>query len=501
MSEHSFGRIRGFLWPIHGYEMKKFLPLFIMLFLVTFNYSFLRSSKDVLMISKCGIKSLAFLKLYVVLPGAILYTLYYSYLLNKLPRERVFYWAIAPFLFFFTIFGLIFYPYASFFEPNFLLIKLETYFKNPNIHVLLNMIRNWPITLYYLMAELWGGAALSLLFWGFTNSITSLKQSKRFYALLSIGANIGLALSGPYMNWLKTISNHNYDLMVLGLIKSFVISTACILGIYYWIQKNVVSDPSLVEEKPQTVAIKKKEKKSLKESMIILFSSKHLIYISILVIAYGLTINLVEFIWKHQVVTYFNLTSVNQTVSLSQMQLFFSNTQTITGILSIFLTLFVSGQVERAFGWTTAALITPISILILSLLFFGISLSYQWNIDIPFLNTFAHPLYFVIIVGAIQNGLAKAAKYAIFDPTKEQSYFPLDDFGRTQGKVAVDVVGARLGKAGSSIILQVMMLLTGSIASYIPIIGLFIILVVLIWIYAVFSLGYKISEYEKTLEA
>ena len=500
MSEQSFGRVRGFLWPIHGYELKKFLPLFIMLFLVTFNYSFLRSSKDVLMISKCGIKALAFLKLYVVLPGAIFYTIYYSYLLNTVSRDKVFYWAIAPFLIFFSLFGILLYPYASFFEPSFLLSSLENYFTNPNVHVLLNMIKNWPITLYYLMAELWGGAALSLLFWGFTNSITSLKQSKRFYALLSIGANIGLALSGPYMNWLKTISNHNYDLMVFGLVKSFLISTLCILGIYYWMQCYVVSDPNLVEMQSQPAILKKKEKKSLKESIIILFSSKHLIYISILVIAYGLTINLVEFIWKHQVVTYFNLTSINQTVSLSQMQLFFSNTQTVTGLLSIFLTLFISGQVERSFGWTIAALITPISILILSLVFFGISLAYQWNISLSFLTTHAHPLYIVIVIGAIQNGLAKAAKYAIFDPTKEQSYFPLDDFGRTQGKVAVDVVGARLGKAGSSVILQIMMLLTGSIASYIPVIGLFIILVVLIWIYAVFCLGKKISDYEKTLE-
>ena len=62
MSE-AFGRVRSFLWPIYRSEMRMFLPLFLIFFLVGFNYSVLRATKDELdrpavIAINCNVRSL-----------------------------------------------------------------------------------------------------------------------------------------------------------------------------------------------------------------------------------------------------------------------------------------------------------------------------------------------------------------------------------------------------------------------------------------------------------
>lgn len=51
MSQHidqEFSGWRRLLWPIHSYEVKKFLPMGIMMFCILFIYTVLRDTKDAL---------------------------------------------------------------------------------------------------------------------------------------------------------------------------------------------------------------------------------------------------------------------------------------------------------------------------------------------------------------------------------------------------------------------------------------------------------------------
>ena len=93
MNTSGFGRWRSFFWPIHRAELKKFLPMFFIFFFIAFNYNVLRSYKDTIVItaSHSGAETIPFIKLWAVLPCAILFTLLYTRIANRFNREKVFY--------------------------------------------------------------------------------------------------------------------------------------------------------------------------------------------------------------------------------------------------------------------------------------------------------------------------------------------------------------------------------------------------------------------------
>ena len=109
-----------------------------------------------------------------------------------------------------------------------------------------------------------------------------------------------------------------------------------------------------------------------------------------------------------------------------------------------------------------------------------------------------------VVVGMIQNILTKGSKYALFDPTKEMSYIPLDQELKVKGKAVVDVIGGRLGKAaGGWTILGLFTVLSASDAMDIaPYLGYFIGFVVTAWIFGVVALSKKynalVAQKEKT---
>lgn len=490
-AQPEFGKIRSFLWPVHNYELKKILPMFLMFFFISFNYTILRDTKDVLVVKNMGAEAIPFLKLFGTTTGAILFMIIYAKLSNKLSKEALFYTAIAPFLVFFALFPTLIYPNREALQPiaftNMLQASLPEGFGG-----LIGCIRYWHYAVFYVLAELWGSAVLSLLFWGFANEIMKVTEAKRVYTLLGIGANIALLCSGPYIMFVSNIrkslpegtpNSVAWQISLNYLLGMFLIAGIGIIIIYWWMNRNVLTDPMLYSA-GEVKQKKSKPKLSLKDSFMYLAQSKYVLCIAMLVIAYGMSINMVEVTWKSSVGKQFE--------SENDMSTFMGLFSTLTGAFTIVM-MFVGGYIIRTRGWGFAAMITPAVLLITSAAFFAFIL-FRDNLEVWAATIGFSTTMLAVMIGMAQNIASKSTKYSLFDPTKEMSYIPLDQEAKVKGKAAIDVVGARLGKSGGSMIQAFLLLILGNIASIAPYIAAAVLVTIIGWMFAVRSLSKQFVE-------
>ena len=78
--EQEFTGWRKMLWPIHNFELKKFLPMGLMMFCILFIYTLLRDTKDAILVNApgAGAESLSFAKGIGVTISAIIFMLLYT---------------------------------------------------------------------------------------------------------------------------------------------------------------------------------------------------------------------------------------------------------------------------------------------------------------------------------------------------------------------------------------------------------------------------------------
>ena len=154
---------------------------------------------------------------------------------------------------------------------------------------------------------------------------------------------------------------------------------------------------------------------------------------------------------------------------------------------TMLMMLFFTNNIIRTFGWGVAAAVTPITMLVTGAGFFGILIAKD-HLGTLFSMMGTTPLMAAVFFGTCQNVISKAAKYSLFDPTKEMTYIPLDEESKVKGKAAIDIVGARLGKAGSSIIQQGLFMIA-PLTVMTPYIGVLVAVFVAIWLFAIVKLN------------
>ncbi len=486
-----FGRWRSFFWPVHTYELKKLLPMFFLFFFINFNYTILRDTKDALIVTApgSGAEAIPFLKVWGVLPMAVLFMVVYSKLSNVLNKTTLFYTLIASFIAFFTIFAVVLYPLRDAIHPTTAADALQAFLPK-GFGGLVALFRNWTYALFYVMSELWGSVAISLLFWGFANDITRVSESKRFYAMFGLGANAAMLVSGPAIVYFSNIRSKlaagvdawgvslNY---MLGMV---ILSGIIIMGIYYWINKNVLTDSRFYDATEVKKSKKDKPKMSLSESFAYLAKSKYVLCLAVLVIGYGIAIQLVEVTWKSQLKLQYPLSN--------DYSAFMGKFSTATGAVTILMMLFVGGNVIRRFGWGTAAQITPVVLLVTGVGFFSFVI-FRDSLTGVVAMFGTTPLMLAVMFGTAQNIMSKSAKYSLFDPTKEMAYIPLDQETKVKGKAAIDVVGARLGKSGGALINQTLIVALGSVALIVPYVAAILFVIIFAWIFATNSLSKKFA--------
>lgn len=490
--EAEFGSIRSFLWPIYRHEVKKVVPMVLMLFLICLNYGILRNMKDSVVIPASGAEVIPFIKVWAILPMAILLTFVFTKLSNRYSQERVFYIMTSGFLLFFALFAFVLYPMRDAIHPyesaDHLDKVLPIGFKG-----LISMYRYWAFTLFYVISELWSTIVMSVLFWGFANEITRLTEVRRFYSVCGIFSNIaataaglaGIVFSQEVVNQNIPFGHDAWEQTMMMLMIVVLISGILTMVIFRWMNRNVLTDPIYDDLHATKKAMKAKGRLSLKESVSYLSNSKYLLCIAVLVIAYNLVINLVEVVWKDRLVALYP--------SSSDINSYISMNHAVMGVMSTITALFMAGIISK-FGWTRTALITPVIMLITTAGFFGF-LFFQESLEEVFVAWIGMtPLAIAVFFGAAQNISSKAAKYTVFDTTKEMAFIPLSHESKLRGKAAIDGVGSRLGKSGGSLVHQGLLMFMGTVSASVPYVGALLIAVIVLWIVAARSLGRQFGD-------
>lgn len=489
--EHTeFSKWRRRLWPFHQRELKKLVPLILIKFFISLNYCLLTCLKDTMVVTAegSGAEVTTVLKGWVVLPIAMVVALIYSKLSNILNKQQLFYTMLSGFLVVIFLYAFVLYPNAEFFTPTKSSDWLTNVIGAKHAHWVA-VYRNWIQSLLFITAELWGSLVILVMFWGFANDITSVNEAKRSYNIYIAAGDLAAFSIGPIIYFFtKRLSHLPFIFTVQSIIALVLFVGILIMALYFWVNKYVLTEnhffnPAAYQSKPKT----EKAKLSLRQAFGQLARSRYLLGIAIIVVGYGLTINLVEVTWKASL--------KNAFPNPSEYQTFFSKTTSCVGFFAFITSVFLGSNIIRRLGWHFSAQLTPVLVGVTGCLFFLFILLQHhlgWLSSLFALS----PLGLIVLFGAIQNVISKVAKYSFFDPTKEMAYIPLDEESKVKGKAAIDLVGSRLGKSGSSWI-QVALIDfvgTGSILSVTHILLPIVAFVTISWILSVRSLA---KEFDK----
>jgi AAA family ATP:ADP antiporter len=475
-------KFRKQVFPVESGERKKFFMMSAMMFFIIYVYTVVRDTKDTLVVSHCGAEAITFLKVYGVLPASAIFMILYSKLSNVLSKEALFYTTCIPFFAFYLAFCLFLYPYRHILHPE----NFGEGLGLEGLKFLTSIVKYWTFSLFYVISELFGSVGVSVLFWQFANEIIPMDQAKRFYPLFGQLANLAPIAAGQTVVLSAAMTDpksedpflKSIQLMTVFITLSGVSITALYKGLSGIVRQEKEKKALLAAVSDASPVVKKKKPKmGMAESFKFLLQSKYLGFLSILVIAYGLSINFTEVLWKSQV----KLLYPNK----QDYQRFMGNYSTIMGATT-FLIIFAGSHIVKTFGWKVGALTTPVMMALLAAPFFGFIIFGGINATGASSKTV---LATAVWIGLVQNILSKSIKYALFDPTKEMAYIPLDNESKTKGKAAIDVLGARIGKSGGALLQQAIVIGCGNIINGAPLIVGMFYTVIAAWIYAANGLG------------
>ncbi len=436
-----------------------FLLMFSLVCLLNINYTILRSARNALAVADLGggAGSIPWFELCGTMPGAVLMTLGLTYLLNRYPIRRVFFMVLTVFVSFFLVFSFVIYPSLPF---------CKVWIQNEWIASWIPVIASM---LFFVMAELWKIALLTILFWGLVNQYVPLETAKRYYAPLMLGGSVGTLLAGPFISFCTSdlISRHSWGLS-LGLLVLMVAALSLLIGWLFSLLWNLFArDFQKIEKNKED---SKPEPLSVWSSILICCKSRYLLLLAWVTIADYIAYALGEVVF---------LDVLKQKFPNPRQYCDFMGTLSFwNGLLTAVSALIITPYVLRRCRWVVASIVTPICILVTEgAFFFFLCYPPLFNIEI------------VVFWGTAFYCLVRAAKYTLFDTSKEISFVLLPPLEKMQGKLVVDGMCARLGRGGGSLLTLVLIQLSGSVLATGPIAGAIATLIAFSCVLATSRLG------------
>ncbi|CAG9461395.1 unnamed protein product [Pedinophyceae sp. YPF-701] len=506
-----------------------FLPMVALFFFMAFVNTIIDSLKDTLVVTSVGggPQVIPFLTVYAVFPSSLLFFTLFSIGTQVFSRAALFNISISAFIAYFALFGGFLYPnhdvlHATGLEP--ILAALP-----PGLAGLGGMIRNWTFTTFYCISELWGDVVLSLMFWGLANDTTPMDRAKVLYPLFGIGANVAQVFSGKLLRFMgeyAVATDMSFRTQLQILLGICVGCSFCVLGVHAHIMRRAraakraakAAEQAEMQARMSKIDLgtngagaagstpptppPKKKKKGMKfaEAMRFVTSSPQIRMLAVMSLSQGVCTTLLEFAWKSE------LRRLHPTPQA--FSAFMGDVAAWTGITTVCLML-VSPYFFSKIGWTGVASTSPKLLLYGGTAFFVLATAS--HAFAPALSSagFSGPVLAALAIGgAALYVLNRGCKFSLFKPAEEMVYIMLDKESRTKGKAAIDVVGAQTGKSSSSILQQLLLLLSaGNMTTILPVMMGFQLYILRGWLKSVVGLGNFYNEnqhkigYQSTLQS
>ncbi len=407
---------------------RRFLVLFSLMFsivcLLNVNYCLLRSARNALAVVDLGhgASSIPIFELCGTMPGAVLMVFLLTRLLNRFSIHKVFLITLAVFSGFFLFFAVGIYPSLHLWKET-----LAGWTWLPGHDWFSVLLPQGFSMLFFVMAELWKIALLTVLFWGLVNQYIPIGDAKRLYAPLMLGGSMGTMLSGPLITFCTSDSisggswSHSLTLMM---------SSLAILGVITaWLYTRLWT---------QFAGPKKEEKKeedalSLWDSVRLCLKSRYLLLLAWITIADYVAYTLGEVIF---------LDVLKQKYPDPRLYCDYNGKLAFwSGLLTAISALVITPLLLKKCRWVVASLVTPVCLLITEGAFFLM----LWT------PSSSMHLELLVLLGTIFFCVVRAAKYTLFDTSKEISFLLLPSLEKMQGKLVIDGMCSRMGRGGASL--------------------------------------------------
>lgn len=493
-------------------ERPLFFSMSIMFFIIAFVYSVMRTLKDAFVLDCQEQTSIVFLKnAVIVFSIAVVFII--QILLIRFKVSHVLMGVMSVYVVYLTIFGVVLYPLSKttssfeYFTIDYFGDEILAY-RGFSVFYSLLLVFNFPTSsIFYIMSEMWGNLILSLLFMTFSNDVLTFKQTLRFIPLFYIGSNIGLLFSGITSGLLGRLQEHkSYDFNRFTIPTAMVflasITIACVL-IHYNLEKNILNKKLFIADGVKKKKIKKKV--GMVEGLKQCFQSKLLLNFCIIVLAYNITVNIIDSIFKIMV----KKQALLENKSVESFTLITeSYNQIVISLLVILALMTPLSRLVETMGWLFTGLVAPVLSIVTSLL----------TLSLAVYNTAADDKHFTDVINRmvklspdsfffnkvefncsrISSILFKVTKYAFFDVAKESLSMRINADNRANYKAVYDGVIGKLGKAANSLISIVILYIVNvedarrisSILLFIST-GFFVLWIVCVW--------YLAGKYDESL--
>lgn len=420
-------------------ELKITILSCIVAFLATINYNIFKVIKDTLVLSiesYNGIILLTSLKIWAITPFSMLSVYLINRMNHKMSLQSIFYVISA----FYVALLFLLYKYYSIFPSLYFNLSINSQHSilNTLFTPFLYILNFWPLSLVYIISEIWQTTIFLFVFWSFLNYMFTQKMTKKIYPIINmVGSSSGLFIE-PLFRALKTVSGDSSWDAFIAIIALFSIATIFMLDIFFKLlcnnmYKNKIINNKLAKEK---INKEKVSRVSIVHGIKKMIKSPYISSLIFTIISYNVVLNLTEIMWKDMISQTYGSDKVQIAQKLSLLITGISVCSILFGVLLPFM------MTSLGVKWSFTSY--PLT----ALIFIGFFLSKHIYSTANFSSSACLDSY--IWAGYIGLVVLRAGKYVVYDSIKDMllSILPYRTMVETKG--LVDTIFSRIGKSVAS---------------------------------------------------